>query len=346
MKLPRQRLSGIDLWRGIAIFAVILVHADEGVSDLPYLWQILLNFAEFAVPFFLATSFWLTVGKIQVSQKTGWLKSRIAKLILSYLIWSLIYLGYKIAKYTVAQEPDNWRRILADPLGIMFQGNAAFHLYFLPLLISGTMLLSLLPTNLFWSRSVTVTIVATIASLIIYQLGIDIESRNPLINQPPIFEVFGRWLFWGIRCLPYIAVATLLHHPQLKFYTARPSKFKTFVWLILFLVINSISWHSLDSCHELLRGYSTLILAIFISQHRFCLNPAIASLSKCSFGIYLIHLIWIESGQIIEARLLSEPWRVSTPGLLLFTIVCFCLSWLTVEMLMRRRYLAQIIFST
>ena len=343
--IKQQRLPGIDLWRGIAIFAVILVHADEGIANPPDVWQFCLNFAEFAVPFFLATSFWLTVGKINSRQKTDWLKPRIVKLALSYLIWSLIYLAYKISKYALVGESDNWQRLLSDPLGIIFQGNAAFHLYFLPLLISGTILLCYLPLTLFWSNRLEIAIALTTVTVVVYQLAV--WGRDRFIDsQPAIFEAFWTWFFWGIRCLPYIAVATLLHHPRLKLYTTRPTRFKTYFWLVLFLGINLTSFDNFNSWHELLRGYSTLMLAIFISQYRFCLHPLVISLSKCSFGIYLIHLIWIESGQIIEARLFGEPWRVSTPNLFLFTIVCFCCSWLTVEILMRRRHLTQIIFGT
>lgn len=341
--IKQQRLAGIDLGRGIAIFAVILVHADEGLSSIPKIWEFCLNFADFAVPFFLATSFWLAVGKIHLRHQAGWLKPRITKLALSYLIWSLIYLVYKIGKYTLAGESDRWQRLISDPIAIVFEGNAAFHLYFLPLLISGTIMLCFLPLRLLLSPRLKLIVAAIVVAMAIELLVPEVDATT---GRSAIVEALWTWFSWGIRCLPYIAVAMLLHHPRLKLYLAHPSQLKTHAWLAVFVGVNSISLANLDSVQELLRGYSALMLAIFVSQYRFCVHPLIINLSKCSFGIYLIHLIWIESGQIVEARLLSEPWRVSTPNLLLFTTVCFCLSWLTVDILMRRRHLAQIIFST
>ncbi|MEO0769602.1 MAG: hypothetical protein AAFY72_09240, partial [Cyanobacteria bacterium J06649_4] len=50
----KQRLVGLDLFRIIAMVAVILLHVDEGksIEQLPTMWPTFTNFASFAVPFF------------------------------------------------------------------------------------------------------------------------------------------------------------------------------------------------------------------------------------------------------------------------------------------------------
>lgn len=48
----RQRLVGIDLLRGLAIYGVVILHTDQGIQLLPDAWLMIRQFAAFAVPFF------------------------------------------------------------------------------------------------------------------------------------------------------------------------------------------------------------------------------------------------------------------------------------------------------
>ena len=61
-KQPRS--VGIDLLRGLAIYSVVILHADQGVRVLPESWAMIRQASTFAVPFFLATSFFLAANKL------------------------------------------------------------------------------------------------------------------------------------------------------------------------------------------------------------------------------------------------------------------------------------------
>ncbi|MEO1670286.1 MAG: acyltransferase family protein [Cyanobacteria bacterium J06631_2] len=341
----QPRLTGIDLFRGLAIFAVILLHSDEGITVTSGSWSYLLNFAKFAVPFFLATSFWLAVGKSLQSLKYSF-EQRIIKLIRSYLLWSGVYLLYRMSKYILLSEPEQLQRLQANRWGIIFTGDAFFHLYFLPLLILGIILLSFLPVERLLSCKIGQVIALSLGSIALYQLLILLDSSWGLQNYSSWQGVGFTWLIWIIRSGAYIAIALALSHQKVRSYLGHSTQSKVCLWLGIFLVINQIdgTWLPL-ALQELVRGYSTLILAIFCSRYRFCCQHWVQSLSQCSFGIYLVHLLLVEGGQILENRLLPTAFRVNTPNLLLFTLTCLLASWWLVATLSYRP-LGKIAFRT
>ncbi|MEO0924343.1 MAG: acyltransferase family protein [Cyanobacteria bacterium J06643_13] len=340
-----QRLSGIDFFRGLAIFAVILLHADEGVSVTSGSWRYLLNFAEFAVPFFLATSFWLAMGKSLRSYKPAFW-GRITKLTRFYLLWTGVYLLYRLSKYMLLGESEQLRRLQDNLWGIIFTGDAAFHLYFLPLLILGIILLSLLPIEQLRSLQLGQTIFLSVSSIVLYQLLLHLDSNWGLQNWRSWQGVGFTWLTWIVRSGAYIAIALTLNHERVRSYYNHSTQGKVWLWLIIFLALNLVHAPGLLlALQELARGYSALILAIFGSRYRLCHHAWIQSLSKCSFGIYLVHLLLVEGGQILENRLLPTALRVNTPNLLLFTSICLLMSWWLVAVLSYRP-LGKIAFRT
>ena len=91
----KQRLLGIDLFRGIAAYAVILVHSgdetwgipvDQSASEFRHLFY-------FAVPFFLATSFYFTTSKPNINVYRKFWLSRFQRILIPYLVSMLVYSG-------------------------------------------------------------------------------------------------------------------------------------------------------------------------------------------------------------------------------------------------------------
>ena len=134
----KLRLTGVDMFRGIAVYAVVILHSDEGISVHPPIWEFIVKFSNFAVPFFLATSFYLAIKKLYISGSKYKLKPRLSRLLIPYGFWTLVYLLYKALKYLVDNELDRLNSLFQDPVALIFLGGAAFHLYFLPLLFAGT----------------------------------------------------------------------------------------------------------------------------------------------------------------------------------------------------------------
>ncbi|NDJ24026.1 acyltransferase family protein [Nostoc sp. B(2019)] len=96
----KHRLAGIDLLKGVAAYAVVFIHSQSGEFGEPSYWTLQLSrLFGLAVPFFLATSFYLTINKIFSDHKPYSLTARLKFIIIPYLSWSLIYFLARCAKY-------------------------------------------------------------------------------------------------------------------------------------------------------------------------------------------------------------------------------------------------------
>ncbi|MDJ0732791.1 MAG: acyltransferase [Nostocaceae cyanobacterium] len=360
---PKIRLNGIDLLRCIAILAVIILHADEGISTHPQLWTKILEFSGFAVPFFLATSFYLTFNKIYKTQGQYSLAQRLKRLLIPYLFWTGVYVGYKLFKYVLQNEIGNISKLFQDPVALIFFGSAAFQLYFLPLLASGTIIVK--PISSLVKKQINIKYLAllSILSLGLYQTlilsGNSFEIRSSiafqdLLNNPYFFQfqdnqilrIFLVAIAMIVRCLPYIFIAMFLSHPQIqKKILQKQSILLTTLLTIMFLTVNTFGSSLLpQAIHELSRGYLALLLGIQASNY-LKPNKLINNLSICSFGIYLIHLLFVETFQILESRIYpGGMFRVSTPNLLIFALLTLAFSWIATDILMGKKSLARLMF--
>jgi peptidoglycan/LPS O-acetylase OafA/YrhL len=81
--------------------------------------------------------------------------------------------------------------------------------------------------------------------------------------------------------------------------------------------------------HELLRGYGALLVALSISSPALS-NPVVRQIGNCAFGIYLIHLLFVEFFQTLIKRIYPDfTHQASTEALLLLALLIFLLSWIT-----------------
>lgn len=357
----KQRLIGIDLLRGLAIYAVVILHSDEGILVKPIGWTAILQFSGFAVPFFLATSFYLIINKLSFSRSQFPWKSRLTRLLIPFGIWSLVYLLQKTIKYLLKHENDKLVHLFQDPVSIIFFGGSAFHLYFLPLLFSGTVLVTLLYSLLKKQFNLQTIVICFLASTSIYevllvtgnsfQIGAGIafqkflEATFPTGNQNPIIRIFLGELAWLIRCLPYIFMAMLLTVPSI---SKKISQFDTSSTLVLFFIFVTLNLYGNlfipESLYEIARGYTTLIFAISLSNN-LKEHHIIANLGSCSFGIYLIHLLVVEVFQSLEKRIYDiTDIQVSVITLLTFSICSFIVSWIATYLLMKKKSISKLMF--
>ncbi len=358
-----RKLLGIDLVRCVAIYGVILLHSDEGISTYPQGWSVILEFSSFAVPFFLATSFYLTFNKLYKTGGQYLLKERLARLLVPYFVWTLLYILYKILKYFLQNETDKFSKLFQDPIGIILFGGAAFQLYFLPLLVGGTILVKALSFLIKNQVKTEVLIGLASLNLVVYEIllvtgnsfqigsGIGFQS---LLNHPSLLSfkdsVLARVILTElaliIRCLPYIFVAMILSKIDMVSLGQRKSKIVlTILWVFAFLLINIFGGYFLPKgTYELAQGFTALLAGITLSEH-LQLNKIINSLSACSFGIYLIHLLFVEILQTVEARIYpGDMFRISTANLLIFSLLILAFSWMATDILMKKKSIAKILF--
>ncbi|XGV94363.1 MAG: acyltransferase family protein (plasmid) [Leptolyngbya sp. BL-A-14] len=355
----RQRLVGIDLLRGLAIYGVVILHTDQGIQLLPDAWLMIRQFAAFAVPFFLATSFYLTANKLYAG-KPYRLSSRFTRLFVPYAFWSAFYLLYRFLKYLAIHELSRAIQLVHDPISIAFFGGAAFHLYFLPLLLTGTLLMKLGEWLIQKQASLRLLVTLTFISFWVYEivLGtgnmVDISAGlafQPFLNfivstgnQNQILRVLLVEFAWAIRCLPYVLFAIVLTHPKVTPYLKAWINHALPIWLLAFLIINFLGNQLLpDAVHDVSRGFTALLLALSLSDH-LQENSIVQNLGFCSLGIYLIHLLFVETAQTIWVRL--NPGhinQVSTLTLFAVSVVIFLVSWGAVILLLRYKPIAKVL---
>jgi len=357
----QQRLTGIDLFRGLAMYAVIIVHIDEGVEVLPPTWLKVTNFASFCVPFFLAAAFYFAINKLYRSQDRYPLRLRLERLLIPYGVWSALYLLYKSAKYLAAGESGRLLELFQDPLSLVFFGGASYHLYFLPLLAMGTLLVKLVEFLITRKFSLKAVGLIALISLLVYEVvlfsGNGLKEPGNIAFEPLLAAIFPEGnsnpllrlllveLAWALRCLPYIMVAMLLTHPAANTFSYNLITKHSAFWALLFLAINIFSSGVLpDAVGEISRGYSALIVALSISSF-LKEDPLIKNIGFCSFGIYLVHIFFVETFQSIAIRLYPEYVNsVSIFFLLAATTTVFISSWVTTILLMRNEKISHVLY--
>lgn len=360
----KARLVGVDIFRGFAVYAVVLLHSDEGVIALPPGWPWVLRFAGFAVPFFLATSFYFAIDPIYQARKYFRLKARLWRLAVPYAFWTVAYLSYKAAKYWVSQDFEQLREIWHDPVAIIFLGGAAFHLYFLPLLLAGTVLIEPLRDWIKKCRQPFVLGLFCIASLLLYELILGtgnafelgpntafktLVEQTFLSNQNPIVRLLLVQIAWIVRCLPYLSMAVLLSYVGIDQRLSKLNWVGRLGLVVAFGIVNTVGGYFLPAAiQELGQGYCGLLLAIALStalSPKIREHPAISSLSVCSFGIYLLHLFVVEGFQIVGPRLYPGFInQFSALGLMALALASFVISWLITAGFTRSRILSRLMF--
>ena len=363
----KTRLTGIDLFKGIAVFAVILLHIDGSLSNSPLFWPQIRQFCSFAVPFFLATAFFLAIEKIYtLAERSNLqpypLRKRIFRLLMPYACWSIIYLVYKFAKLALTSDFGAVVTLFKDPVALCFFGGASFHLYFLPLLATGTLLLRLSE----WTANKKLGLIPLglvgILSFCIYEYllvsenefkvgeNIAFEMLLKNISLVEYFDELTRFLLvilsWLLRCLPYIFVSIILAHSDIRNWRDKFLKKSGLLLLVLFIVWNIWFGSVLpESIYEVGRGYLPLLSGIaiskFLSDSRFELP---VHFGLISFGIYLVHLIFVEFFQSLIIRI--DPGyfdSVSAFSLVFVSTVIFIISWATTALILRSQKASKIL---
>jgi surface polysaccharide O-acyltransferase-like enzyme len=359
-----QRLLGIDLCRGIAAFAVVVVHSGDETWGIPVSYEALhfRLFFYFAVPFFLATSFFFITRNLSENIDLNFLRIKLQRIFIPYCVWSILYIFFGTIFSFLANQPDKLNQLFQDPLSTIFFGGASYHLYFLPLLLSGTSLIFLLKNLLKHKFKIPIMIILSIISMIINRviaLSGNSFQLNPntafsgllgLLDANSIYYSLARFLVvemdWILICLPYFCIAVILNHILLK---SDPfifkSKFLFFWFLSIFIYFDIFSGiFMLPELSNIIMAFSLLFVGICLSNH-LQESRIIKSLGNCSFGIYLIHpIIKKITGIILTFTASQITSQITVISMLCLSIPSFLISWLVINLLMNNKHLAQYMF--
>jgi peptidoglycan/LPS O-acetylase OafA/YrhL len=366
--MKKEKLLGIEFFRGLSTYAVILVHSGDETWGLPIDPSAIafrLNFY-FAVPFFLATAFYFMTSKPEIAYSSKFWKSRFERLLIPYAIWSSIFLISRMVFFTLSKKNNRLEQLLQDPLSIFFLGGASYHLYFLPLLFAGTSLVLLIPFIEKTKIRKPGLILLSVLSIILYtilefsgnsfQLGtnlafqgfLNFESIN--IEQHPLLRLFLVEITWIIRCLPYFFIALTLNR-LLQNQNAKTqyslSSFFGIVFVILFVILDLSGNFLPQALKEILLGFVLLLLSIFLSRN-FSDNigsQITLSMGMCSFGVYLIHpFVMIFVKPIIGNFLPVITDSISIFSMLALSLPTFMISWILVACFVKNKAIAKYLF--
>ena len=357
----QTRLVGIDLCRAIAAFAVILVHSGDESWGLPISDRAIQfrHLFYFAVPFFLAASFYFGVKKMPLVLDRNFWRKKFQRIVMPYLLWSIFYVVSKTVVFLATNDREQIQQMLSDPVAIIFFGAASYHLYFIPLLFAGTILLYWANYLYAQHNSLWTLAAFSIFSLITYQLLIvfnndfdlgsytafsdllQLVSSDNILYQP--LRILLVDLSWIIRCLPYFSSALLLQATLEQNELRWVYKKETATALLLFFILlNLIGDRYLPAAIcELSIAYSLLLFGITISRH-LPNNNLIDNLGLCSFGIYLIHPFIKSAVEVVAIKFLPAMTQsVSILSMLFYSIPSFLISWLVISIMQKDKLISQ-----
>lgn len=122
-----QRSLAIDIIKLVAVFGVVIIHLAPSTKVAEEFTRL---FSLFAVPFFLVISLFFFINRVGILPSPGFLSLRLDRLLVPYVVWSVIYTLMRVLKYRLGGET-----LPINVVGIIFFGGAAVQLYFLPLLL-------------------------------------------------------------------------------------------------------------------------------------------------------------------------------------------------------------------
>lgn len=279
--MAKNRFIEMDMLRGMAILAVILIHISSGETGTFYL--IINQLSRFAVPIFLFLSgLGLTLSDKLNEGYFIFLKKRISKVLPLYLLWTIIY--------SLVTLKEN-----ISALGLVksvILGNAFYHLYYVPLIIAFYILYPLLKRMARNKVAMIVILLVTIASQLtgwLFDISILKDTRN-LLNWS-IYFVLGIWFANNYEAVKQ----KLKSYPKI----TMTLLFVTVVGIVseTFLYLNSN--HSLADATTSMRPTIILYTVLFISfimivkWSNKTVTNVINELSKLSYGIYLSHALFL-----------------------------------------------------
>ena len=334
----KERAYWLDYLRIAATFLVIMIHASS-----QYLYKTGVEFwagnfydslARMSVPLFVMISGSLIIGKTD-SYKIVFNK-RIKKVLFPLLIWSLIYLVYRLIKVAVFDHEFDFAGTLKDILSLK-QG---LHLWFLYMLIGLYLLVPLLNKFFLNAKKRDQTIFIFIClGVFIYNfftktfglvLGFDFLNLSGFI----LYFISGYYLKQYFKSNSPRIMVLLIVLFLLGFFL---TFFGTFI-----TKENNLGWplYSYLSPNVLLMTFS-IFLIFQMSKESFKRSPKnIIALSNASFGIYLLHPIILQVlAYVFFIRVAMPAWI----GIPLQVALAFLISFGIIWIIQRFKYSSYIV---
>jgi peptidoglycan/LPS O-acetylase OafA/YrhL len=343
------RLLGVDLLKGLAAYGVVVIHSLGRQPRTAATESFVGLFLGFSVPYFLAVSLFLTSGKLLSTGPQGFLRGRVERLIIPYLVWTAIFVAVRSALYAATGRAGDLRSLWGSPLPVLFLGVASAQLYFIPLLFVGELLAVALVSAL-GDRLRRPAVVVPLAGAALAVCWLDTLRRSPALKDPslsPWTRLALNEASYAVWCVPYLALALLFQlGPVRRRLETLPTGLVPLLAAAAVAVDVSGQVPGVEeflpyTVREVFVAFGALGFAVAASRF---LEPRawVESLSACAYGIYLVHPLVIEVFEQAIAR--TGPLRslvVTPPVIATFATACFLIAWLFVAQTIRVAFLAR-----
>ena len=286
-----------DKWqilRGLCIISVVLIHCDCGVVDsFPntssefIFWVIIRCIINFAVPSFIfMTGYFISPEKIELGY-IQYLKSRIGRLLVPYVIWSLIYAFKRIALSIITGENIDFLTILYKFV------SGEFQLYYIIALAQLTILTPVLyricKTESFINK--IIYIISPIYILFLFLYNFFFGGNSPLYQTFFFLWISIYYLGMQMKINPNSLekIVKILGNKISIFIALMLSVLESFMLIYVIKVSNSFS---ITHLKIMTMVYATTIVLYFYrkkAQEMYGLGKIIITFGNNSFGIFFVH---------------------------------------------------------
>ncbi len=342
-----DQMRNVFFIKGLAVLAVVILHVSAtlvlglSIQEQRGAWitaNIFDSLVRWAVPLFVIVSGYLLLDPKKTESKSVFYLKRMKKIFVPLIFWTFLYQMILFSKNLYLNEEIN---ILEDFFKPILYGKPFYHLWYL-YMITGLYFLTPYIRTLILKLSINkilyLTIILFIISILLYNV---LRFKN--------YELmfFLLWIYY----LPFYLTGYLLRYSLKTYTTIAFSMFLLSTILTIIITFYLSEKFGVEKSKGLFfYGYlsPTVVVAslslayvLFESSKVYIFENFISLLGKHSFGIYLIHPIFI----ILGVKVLQQPYGViSTCIFIIFlTSSVVFLSLITVKFLNRFQITKKII---
>ncbi len=288
-----RHIRGLDYLRIIAVFAVVWIHGSD-TNPLAQQGGNLLT--GFAVPSFLMMSVYLTLSSLQRTPERGFLafmRRRLARLGPAYLLWTGVYLLFRLAKHAlVLHQP-----FAVDWAPTLLCGAAANHLWYVPALIYLTALFFPLFKAAQGRRGPALTVLClllAVGGVAVYQL---LASCATAPLSVPSFLL--HYLLRCGGCVPLAVALWLMTRPDAgRMHPTTGSQVPLLAAGVWAAAVALMWVPQADTVVAYLLALGAVLLALSWPRTEGPGPSWLAEVSAVTFGVYLMHGVFVEGLQV------------------------------------------------
>lgn len=304
-------INHIVYLRVFAALAVVCIHVSSTViSSGNLLVEFFNKFSLWAVPIFIMISGVLILNK-EISDAKDFIYKRLRRLIPAFIIWNFFYFIF----FQIFSNQYSMSERLAVFSEKLY---SASHLWYIPMILA-IMVVAPFINWFIKGHTLTKNKLLFLCALILFDLFLyQIKLINPALEYYPFFNGFLIFFVLGYVCEKYIRVKNIMFLliPLLILL------FGGYFYELYFGKIFYFNYLSLTGCL-----ISITVYTIFSNFVNFEPNKLFISISDASFGIYLMHLIFV--------TMFAKFNLITTSNFIIITILIFLLSYIFTSLLRR-----------